>query len=443
MHSSTCAASHVVVWHCRHLCAPDPCKQTGTSIDYTDRSVYSQAQMTGGYTKKERLRPTQLILPGVLAVAVSYGLARYTYGLFVPNIREELGLSTEVLGFIASGSYAGFLMASAVTAAMAARTGPRLPVVIGSLCAAAGMLLISFSDNLVFLAAGVILAGTSPGFAYAPFSDAVVRLIPENERARTYAIINSGTGFGVMFAGPVAVWAGESWRSGWLVFAALALCAAVWNLRILPSGAHMKPGSEGTGAAAALPDLRWRWFMGPKSARLFAAALLVGVATSAYWTFAVDLIVTVGPGGDIAHATAGPIFWTVVGASGVVGAFAGDAVTRLGLKKAFVGTVIPLAASTALLAAMPTSWLAVLSSAVLFGAAFIAVTAVLGLWSINVFHDRPSAGFGATFFLLSAGQLIGPSAFALISGWLGLAAAFHVAAALMGTAILLRPRGAS
>lgn len=373
---------------------------------------------------------------------MSYGLARYTYGLFVPDIREDLGLSTAVLGFIASGSYVGFLLASALTAAMAARTGPRLPVVVGSLCAAAGMLLISVSEGPGLLAAGVVLAGTSPGFAYAPFSDAVVRLIPENERDRTYAVINSGTSFGVMFAGPVAVWAGGSWRSAWLVFAALALVAAAWNGRILPPGAHRTPGPEGTDAAAALPALRWRWFVGSRSARLFAAALLVGVATSAYWTFAVDLIVTAGSGGGVAVA-GGPVFWTVVGASGVAGAFAGDAVSGLGLKKAFVGTVIPLAASTALIAAAPTSWPAVLSSATLFGAAFIAVTAVLGIWSIQVFHDRPSAGFGATFFLLSAGQLVGPSAFALISGWLGLAAAFLVAAALMGTAVLLRPCGVS
>jgi hypothetical protein len=39
-----------------------------------------------------------------LVIAVSFGLARYTYGLFVPDIRADLGISTGFIGLIASGS---------------------------------------------------------------------------------------------------------------------------------------------------------------------------------------------------------------------------------------------------------------------------------------------------------------------------------------------------
>lgn len=382
------------------------------------------------------MRPIRLIVPGVLVIAVSYGLARYTYGLFVPNIRAEIGLSTEALGLIASGSYAGYLLASVVTATIAARTGPRLPVVVGALAAAAGMLLISVSEGPGLLAAGVVLAGTSPGFAYAPFSDAVVRLIPEREQSRTYAIINSGTSFGVLVAGPIALWAGDSWRAAWLVFAALALVAAVWNGRLLTSGRH-EDGAPGT--APALPALRWRWFVGPGSLRLFAVALIVGLSTSAYWTFAVDLIVTTNSGQDRAQ-TIGPTFWTVVGISGIAGAFAGDAVVRLGLKRALLFSTLVLAGATALVAAAPTSWPVTILSAIIFGASFIAVTGLLGVWSINLFYDRPSAGFGVTFFLISLGQLVGPSAFALISGYIGLAGAFYAAAGTTAAAAVLKPR---
>jgi predicted MFS family arabinose efflux permease len=194
------------------------------------------------------LRPARLIPPGVLVIAVSFGLARYTYGLFVPDIRADLGISTGFIGLIASGSYAGYLLASALTAVIAARTGLRLPVVAGASSAAAGMLLIAVSNGPRLLAAGVLLAGTSADFAYTPFSDAVVRLIPEGKQARTYAVINSGTSFGVLTAGPVALWAGASWRTAWLVFAAVALVAAIWNGLLLPSGPH----ESGVSGPAAL-----------------------------------------------------------------------------------------------------------------------------------------------------------------------------------------------
>lgn len=370
-----------------------------------------------------------------MVVAVSYGLARYTYGLFVPDIRTELGLSTEVIGLIASGSYAGFLVASALTAAVAARTGPRLPVVAGALSAAAGMGLIAFSDGPALLAMGVILAGTSPGFAYSPFSDAVVRLISEEKQSRTYAIINAGTGFGVLFAGPVAIWAAESWRSAWLVFATLALVAAVWNAYILPSGAHSGTRENG-GSIMEPPALSLGWFVGTKSLRLFLVALTVGVASSAYWTFAVDLVAGAGSAGAGTRA----LFWTIVGASGIAGALAGDAVARFGLRRALLFTILSLTASTALLAAAPGALLAVLISAVLFGAAFIFAMGVIGLWSISVFHDRPSAGFGAAFFLVSLGQFVGPAAFATVASSSSLATAFYVSAAIMGAAALIRPR---
>jgi predicted MFS family arabinose efflux permease len=368
--------------------------------------------------------------PGVLVVAVGYGLARYTYGLFVPEIRAELGLSTGSIGLVASGSYAGFLLASALTAFFAASTGPRLPVVAGAISAAAGMLLIALSEGPVLLAAGVVLAGTSPGFAYAPFSDAVVRLIPEEKQGRTYAVINAGTGFGVLFAGPVAIWAADSWRTAWLVFAAVALLAAVWNGLVLPSGA-----CGGGDSGAALPALSLRWFVGTKSLRLFCVALVLGVASSAYWTFAVDLVAGAGSVG----AGSGALFWTIVGASGIAGALAGDAVSRLGLRQAFLLAVLSLAASTALLAAAPGALLAVLVSATLFGAAFIFATGMIGLWSIGVFRDRPSAGFGAAFFLLSLGQFFGPAAFAVMASLSSLEAAFFASAAIMGATALIRP----
>lgn len=376
------------------------------------------------------LRPARLIWPGVLVVGVGYGLARYTYGLFVPEIRAELGLSTEAIGLIASGSYAGFLLASALTAVVAARTGPRLPVVLGALSAAAGMLLIAVSEGPVLLTMGVTLAGTSPGFAYAPFSDAVVRLIPGEKQSRTYAVINAGTGFGVLFAGPVAIWAADSWRTAWLVFAALALVAAFWNGSVLPSGVH-----GGGDSGAALPTLRLRWFVGAKSLRLFSVALVIGVASSAYWTFAVDLATktsSAGPG-------TGALFWTIVGASGIAGALAGDAVSRFGLRRALLLAILSLASSTALLAAAPGTLPAVLGSAILFGAAFIFATGIIGFWSIGVFYDRPSAGLGAAFFLLSLGQFVGPVAFAVVASLSSLEAAFYASAAIVGAAALIRP----
>lgn len=405
----------------------------------------------------ENMAPVRLILPGILAIAVSYGLARYTYGLFVPNIRAELGLSTEILGLIASGSYAGYLAASLITAAAAAVTGPKLPVVVGTLSAACGMLMISFSSGTWMLAAGVVLAGTSPGFAYTPFSDAVVRLIPQHQQSRTYAIINSGTSFGVVIAGPIALWAGSSWRSAWLLFAVLAIVAAAWNWRVLPTGSHRraKSGEAGTESVTdttqesrredkdrarispSLPSLSPGWFVGPMSIPLFIVAFFIGLATSTYWTFAVDLIAS---SQSATGEVSGPLFWSVMGISGIAGGLVGDAIHKVGLKRALMLTILSLAFATGILAVAPASFPAIIVSATVFGAGFIAVTGIVGVWSINVFYERPSAGFGVAFFLISAGQLIGPAAFGLLAERTSLVTAFYAATVTTLLCALLGPR---
>lgn len=41
-------------------------------------------------------------------IAVTYGLARFAYGLFVPQLREAFDLSPSQLGVIGAGSYAGY-----------------------------------------------------------------------------------------------------------------------------------------------------------------------------------------------------------------------------------------------------------------------------------------------------------------------------------------------
>ena len=55
-----------------------------------------------------------LTAAGLAIVAVTYGLARYCFGLFLPEIRQEFALSPETVGLIAGLSYLGYLAATFV-----------------------------------------------------------------------------------------------------------------------------------------------------------------------------------------------------------------------------------------------------------------------------------------------------------------------------------------
>ena len=383
--------------------------------------------------------PARLIGPGIMIVAVTYGLARYSFGLFLPEFQQTYGLSHEWLGLIASASYGGFILAALYASWVSGLRGPRLPVVLGGVSATLGMLIISVSDTVWGLALGVVIAGASPGFSYPPLSDAVMRMIQAKDQNRTYTIINSGTSFGVIVAGPLALFAGAEWRLAWFGFAVIALVAAVWNARIMPTGAFR-------GNAHEIPKIRLAWLVKPRSRSLLAAALLLGLSTSVYWTYAVELIVDGGSFGTVAATaavnaeTGTRFFWVLIGLSGIAGAFTGEAVSAVGLRRVLTLVLLGIAGALALLAVAPHNAFAVGASAALFGATFISATALLGVWSVRVFHDRPSAGFGATFLVITGGQMISPTLAGWLIGGIGLQMVFWIAVAIALATAFLAPK---
>lgn len=369
---------------------------------------------------------TRVALAGVAAVAVTYGFARYGYGLFLPVLRAEFGLSTQMLGVLASGSYAAYLVALLLTGLAAARRGPRLPVVIGALSAAAGMALVAVAGTVPPLALGVVLAGSSAGWTWAPFSDAVARMVEPDARPRALSVISTGTTFGLTAAAPIALLAGVSWRPAWWAFAVAALAAAAYNAWLLPAGGAAHP--------TGLPPLRPAWFVCPRSGPLLAFGFVYALAGAVYLTYAVDLV----RAGGMA-ASAGPVLWLVMGVAGVAAVGTGDAVTRYGLGRVLAVTVVALAGSIALLGAAPRSWSALTVSAALFGASYMFAAALLVVWASRVFAERPSTGFTAAVLTSAVAAIIGPAAAGAVATRAGLGTTFLALGAVTAVAVMIRP----
>jgi predicted MFS family arabinose efflux permease len=369
-----------------------------------------------------------IVSAGVGVVAVAYGLARYGYGLLLPDMRAEFGLSSTALGLVASTAYASYLLAVAAAGALTARFGPRAVVVAGGALAVVGMVVIAAAPSAPVLAAGVFVAGASGGLVFPPFADVVVESLPRRRRSRALATISSGTGWGVLVAAPIALLAGDGWRLAWLGFTVLAVLATLWAARTVPRAA-------GTTGAAGRPRLEASWFVCPRSGPLLAGALLVGLAASVYWTFAVDLAGQAGLGRDGARVLLG-----VVGAASIAGSVGGDLLERLGGRAALAVSALAMAGALALLASSAAGTLGAMISAAAFGAAYNLVVALQAIWSSRVYADRPAVGLGAVLFVMTVGLLAGPPVAGAVADRASLATAFYAAAAVCAAAALLGPR---
>ena len=373
-----------------------------------------------------------LLLPaGVGMIAVAFGLARYGYGLLLPDMRATLDLDVGTAGLIGSSAYLSYLVANTVVVGLMIRTGPRVPLALATASAAGGMAVIAAAESAVDLATGVLLAGASAGFAYPPYADVVATAVPERRRPTAWASISSGTGWGVAVAGPAAVLSGAGWRTTWLVFATVALVVGAVAVATVPAGR--------VATAAAPVRLRPRWFLCPRSRPLLLAAALVGVGSSIWWAFCVDAMRVSG-----VDATTARLVYAGCGVAGVVASLTGALVDRAGQRRVHHGTVLGVTAALGLLA-----WVAagadtaatplVALAAVTFGVTYNGVIAVQGLWSAEVFAELPSAGLAAVNTSLTLGTLVGPVLGGAVIGLAGYAAALGLAAVATLVALPLAP----
>lgn len=320
-------------------------------------------------------------LAGAAVVGVAFGMARYAYGLTLPDIREDLRLSELVLGLVASATFAGYLAGLLLAGRLAARRGSRAPTTAGGACGAAGAVIVTFAQSPGLLAVGVVLAGSAGGWVWAPYSDIVTRSVPSRQQPRALAIITTGTSGGLVLLGALAVLAAVGlWRLVWAGIALAAVAAALVNLRLVPrTGSAPRP--EGRAGASSL-----------------VAALRVPVAYSVvyfavvvvYFTYAADVL----DSGTL-PAAAVPALYAALGLTGMVGVATGTLAQRLGSVRVAALCLATVGAALVLLGLAGGSVATTAPSAGIFGMGYMTGSAVLAVWTAELVPERAGAAFTA------------------------------------------------
>jgi predicted MFS family arabinose efflux permease len=185
----------------------------------------------------------------------------------------------------------------------------------------------------------------------------------------------------------------DQWRVAWGLFALVAAAVTVWVAVAVPSGGQAS-SFDGEDHSPGV------WIQG--AAGLALAGFAVGLSSIAVWTFGQELV-----GTNARAPWVAPVVWTVIGAAGVGGAFAGPFIDRFGLRVSWAGLMVLMAAGTAGLAAGSRVPAAAMAAGAVFGAAYIALSGVLLVWATRTYRARPSLGVGLVFFMIAAGQAVG------------------------------------
>jgi predicted MFS family arabinose efflux permease len=352
---------------------------------------------------------------GAAVVGVAFGMARYAYGLTLPDVRSEFGLSEVHLGLIASGTFAGYLVGLVSVPHLSARRGPRAPTTVGGLCGVVGAATVALAPSPGILAAGAVLTGSAAGWVWAPYSDIVTEVVPRRHQPTLLAVITTGTSLGLVALAALGLLATvTSWRLTWAGIALAAAVAAVVNLRAVPR-------------LDARPDTHtprrspWRRAMVPP----FTYAVLYFAAVTIYFTYASEA----ARSGGLA-ASAAPLLFALIGIGGLVALLTGPLTRAVGTPTVGVGSVCVVACALVLLGLGRTSLALTLLSALLLGMGYMVGSSLLAIWTAQVAPDRPGDAFIMALVVGAVTSIAAPAAMGALIPVLGVPAMLVLVAAV-------------
>lgn len=382
-----------------------------------------------------------IVLVIALCAAVAQAFGRFSYGLVLPAVRDDLGISNAMAGALGGANVGAYLLGTIAVAWATSRFRLLAVLRVGVALSAGGLLLASLADSPLVLAVALFVAGVGGACVWIPAPAVAADAMPGRRRALAVGLTGSGIGVGVVSASLLAAsLRGDVGDHAWaLVYriegavGVLALLAVLWLVRHVQAAPTGGGGLGGFGALRRMPG----WL-----------PLLVAYATFGFMYLLVLGFLTTRLEDDSA--------WT--------GAEAALAFTLVGVTMIFGGPLlVTIAQRIGVRAAAMVAFAVwpVLVGVVLTGAPVATLIACLGLgllfsgipllMTIYVVEHTSAADYGPAFsaatLAFGVAQMISPPIGGVIADLTGsFTAVFLLAGAMGGVGLAaswrLPPRGA-
>jgi predicted MFS family arabinose efflux permease len=376
-----------------------------------------------------------------LGSAVSLGLARFSFAMFLPPMRDDLGWSYLVAGTMNTANAAGYLAGALLAPAWLRALGTRGAFLAGTAATAAFVAAHGLTIADAPLYAFRFLSGLVSAVAFVAGGLLAARLVGAMPAASGHSPPSAGLVLGIYYGGAgvgIVVSAigvpllaarpeAHAWQDGWVAFGGLG---AVVTLAI--AAATRGPvfaAAAGGGTRATLAGFAWRRF-----APALFAYLMFGLGYIGYMTFIVTLLREQRvPEREVIA------FYALLGAAVAVSPWLW---ARM-LQRFRGGETLALMSALLVVATLLPVWrtdpAAVFASGLVFGGTMLALVAsTTALVRHNLDAADWPAGITGFTIVFAVGQIVGPSGVGLIADGAGsLRAGLACSAALLALGALV------
>ena len=145
-----------------------------------------------------------VVLLMAVSAAVGQAFGRFSYGVLLPAVRDDMGISNTLAGFIGGANVGAYLLGTLLVSWIAGRYRLLAIMRLGLLMVVVGLFWAGISASPLGLASALALAGMGGALLWIPAPVVAADAIPSHWRPLAVGLMGSGIGLGVVFAGSVS-----------------------------------------------------------------------------------------------------------------------------------------------------------------------------------------------------------------------------------------------
>ncbi len=200
-----------------------------------------------------------------LSAGVAQAFGRFAYGILLPAVRDDLGLSNTIAGTLGTINVGAYLLGTLAVATGSSWLKLLAVMRIGITTSTLGLALISLAPNEILVGVGLFLTGFGGACVWIPAPAIAADAVGQKLRPIAVACVGAGIGVGMVFSALLSGFlrsrtGDEAWRSVYAILAAIALLVLV-ALMMLLSHSQAKPRGQraGIGGYSVLTRMRgWK-----------------------------------------------------------------------------------------------------------------------------------------------------------------------------------------